>query len=170
MERKRFPYFLAILVLSLVGPILRSQSHLFAPVINLYLGDIIYALASYFIFGFLFPKFTIGSNVILALIFCFLIELSQLYHAPWINNIRYTRIGGYILGFGFLWSDLLAYIIGVSIGALIEGWWRRNPGIGKYFIKKWSYTIQYGQFQNKNQKELINGWVNEAVYDLPNTL
>ena len=40
------------------------------------------------------------------------IELSQLYHALWIDAIRNTTLGGLIIGFGFLWSDLVCYTIG----------------------------------------------------------
>ena len=52
--------------------------------------------------------------------FCFVIELSQLYHAPWIDGLRHTRLGGLILGYGFLWSDLICYAVGVATGWLIE--------------------------------------------------
>jgi len=49
-----------------------------------------------------------------------MIEMSQLYQAEWINNIRHTTLGGLILGQGFLWSDIVAYTAGVIIGALFE--------------------------------------------------
>lgn len=45
-------------------------------------------------------------------------ELSQLYHAPWIDGLRATRLGGLVLGFGFLWSDLIAHAAGV-LGAAV---------------------------------------------------
>ena len=56
----------------------------------------------------------------LAMAFSVVIELSQLYHAPWIDSIRHTTLGGLILGFGFLWSDLACYAVGVGLGAAIE--------------------------------------------------
>jgi hypothetical protein len=43
-----------------------------------------------------------------------------LYHANWIDTIRKTTLGGLILGYGFLWSDLLAYAIGIAAGVIIE--------------------------------------------------
>ena len=49
-----------------------------------------------------------------------IIEISQLYHAPWIDSIRATTLGGLILGFGFLWSDLICYTVGIVIGAIID--------------------------------------------------
>ena len=48
------------------------------------------------------------------------IEFSQLYQADWINEIRATRIGGLLLGHGFLLSDIIVYALGVGIGALID--------------------------------------------------
>jgi hypothetical protein len=49
-----------------------------------------------------------------------LVEVGQLYHAPWIDTIRSTPIGGLALGHGFLWSDLACYAGGVVLGILIE--------------------------------------------------
>jgi hypothetical protein len=43
-----------------------------------------------------------------------------LYHAGWIDAIRATRLGGLILGYGFLWSDLVCYAAGVGLGAILE--------------------------------------------------
>jgi hypothetical protein len=51
------------------------------------------------------------------------IELSQLYQASWIDSIRHTTLGGLILDFGFLWSDLACYALGVGLGAAIETHW-----------------------------------------------
>ncbi|MGC1718192.1 MAG: hypothetical protein WA746_04335 [Isosphaeraceae bacterium] len=31
-----------------------------------------------------------------------------------------TTMGGLILGFGFLWSDLACYSLGVGLGVLVE--------------------------------------------------
>ena len=55
-----------------------------------------------------------------ALAFSFAIEFSQLYQADWINALRRTTLGGLILGYGFLWSDLVCYTVGILIGAGIE--------------------------------------------------
>ncbi len=88
-----------------------------------YLGDALYALMSFFIVGFIFPNSSTLKVVLIALLLCFAIEASQLYHAQWIDAIRKTRIGGLILGFGFLWSDVLSYTSGVLIGAVLESKW-----------------------------------------------
>ncbi len=46
-------------------------------------------------------------------------ELLQLYHAPWIEAIRKTRIGGLALGFGFLWSDIICYAVGITVAYVL---------------------------------------------------
>ena len=51
---------------------------------------------------------------------CYLIELSKLIQQPGILEIRNTRLGGLVLGFGFLWSDIVSYLIGGLIGFDIE--------------------------------------------------
>jgi hypothetical protein len=48
------------------------------------------------------------------------VELSQLYHAPWIDGLRQIRLAALLLGHGFLWSDLVCYAVGVGVGALTE--------------------------------------------------
>jgi hypothetical protein len=56
----------------------------------------------------------------LAISLSVLIELSQFYHAPWIDSIRQNTLGGLILGFDFVWSDLACYAVGVGLGVLFE--------------------------------------------------
>lgn len=68
----------------------------------------------------LFPKIETKELAVISLLFCYGIEMSQLYHAPWIDSIRATTLGGLVLGYGFLWSDLIAYTIGVGIGLFLE--------------------------------------------------
>jgi hypothetical protein len=34
--------------------------------------------------------------------------------------IRRTTLGGLILGYGFLWSDLAAYLLGIMAGTIID--------------------------------------------------
>lgn len=56
----------------------------------------------------------------LALIFCFCIEFLQLYKTEWLLAIRRTTLGHYVLGQGFLWSDLVFYTLGIAIAFLID--------------------------------------------------
>jgi hypothetical protein len=47
------------------------------------------------------------------LIYCYLTEISQLLHFPLIDSVRNTTIGALVLGFGFLWTDIISYSIGI---------------------------------------------------------
>lgn len=95
-------------------------------IVSLYAGDILWALMVFLIVDFVFNNKSILFNISIAIMFSYGIEISQLYHAPWIDSIRNTTLGGLILGFGFLWSDLICYTIGVFIGGIIESIFKRT--------------------------------------------
>lgn len=95
-------------------------------IINAYLGDALWAAMIFTGFGFLFRNIRTETAAILSLLFCYLIECSQLYHAPWIDEIRSSTLGGLILGWQFVWSDIFAYTVGVCAAALLEWAVKRN--------------------------------------------
>jgi hypothetical protein len=86
-------------------------------------GDVLYATMVFWLVGLLAPALPTRSAAVAAVAFCFAIELSQLYHAPWIDAIRDTRLGGLVLGHGLHATDLVCYGIGVVLGVLIERAW-----------------------------------------------
>lgn len=96
------------------------------PFVKLYVGDSLWALMVFFGFAFLFPRCPTRTTASVALLFCFGIEFSQLYHAPWIDAVRATTLGGLVLGFSFVWSDLLCYSVGIAVGVFIDGWFVRR--------------------------------------------
>jgi hypothetical protein len=57
---------------------------------------------------------------ILSLFVCYCIEFFQLLQAEWIIAIRKTLFGRYVLGQGFLWTDLIAYTFGIAVTLIIE--------------------------------------------------
>lgn len=88
--------------------------------VSLYLGDVLWALMVFFLVGAIFHRKSTRAAGLYALGICYMVEISQLYQADWINTIRATKIGGLTLGYGFLWSDILAYTVGITIGIGIE--------------------------------------------------
>lgn len=119
MRRNRIIYiFLTILVMSL-GLLSRKINNL-PYILDKYSGDCLWALMVFLLFVFIFNKRDTKFITILSLLFCYGIEISQLYHAPWIDAIRNTTLGGLVLGFGFLWSDILCYTIGITIGLILD--------------------------------------------------
>ncbi len=113
--RQKYLYAFIILIIIALG--LLSRKTPFLPAAT---GDALYASMMYFIVRFFFVKHKVQRVAILGLAICFAIELSQLYQEPWINEIRITLPGRLILGQGFLWTDLLAYVAGIVLAASID--------------------------------------------------
>ncbi|MGE7881821.1 DUF2809 domain-containing protein [Bacillus sp. NPDC094077] len=119
-KRNRLLYAVFTIVVIILGLSSRKFAFALPNLLNDYLGDALWALMIFTGFGFLFPKIETKKLACISLLFCYGIEISQLYHVPWIDSIRATTLGGLVLGYGFLWSDLVAYTIGVGIGILFE--------------------------------------------------
>ncbi len=109
-----------IALVSALGIGSRRYAHNLPGFIATYAGDTLWALAAFLGFGLCLPRASTRTIAMLAMAFSVAIELSQLYHAPWIDSIRQTTLGGLILGFGFLWSDLACYAAGVGLGVILE--------------------------------------------------
>ena len=71
-------------------------------------------------FGIVFPRSSTVRIALAAVCFAWCVEFLQLYHAPWIDGIRSTRLGRLVLGSMFNSPDLLAYVVGVGLGVLGE--------------------------------------------------
>ena len=89
-----------------------------------YAGDTLWALVAFLGIGLILPRASTWRVASLAMSFSVMIEVSQLYHAPWIDSIRGTTLGALVLGHGFLWSDLACYAVGVGLGVAVERIWR----------------------------------------------
>ena len=122
MRGRRNPLVQIILIAlaCLLGIGSRRYAHALPGLVAGYAGDTFWALAAFFGIGPILPRTSTRTIAMLAMAFSVAIELSQLYHVPWIDSIRQTTIGGLILGFGFLWSDLACYALGVGLGVLAE--------------------------------------------------
>jgi len=110
---------LAIVTVAL-GLASRRFSATFPDAVGLYAGDALWAATVYLAAAVIWLRTRIAHLTIGALVFSFAIEMSQLYHAPWIDDVRRTRVGALLLGFGFLWSDLVCYTAGVAAAALAD--------------------------------------------------
>ena len=115
MKNVRLYYFISILLILILGILSRKISG-----IPLFIGDILYAVLIYFGIRFLIMNSKKSTSFLLGLLFCFSIEILQLVQIDWLIAIRKTTLGHYILGEGFLWSDLLCYIIGTLLAFLID--------------------------------------------------
>jgi hypothetical protein len=115
LKNNRLYYFLALFITLILGILSRKTI-----VVPLFIGDILYAVLIYFGFRFLIIKSKKSTSLLFSLLFCFGIEFLQLVQIDWLIAIRKTTLGHYILGQGFLWLDLLCYVIGTLLAFLID--------------------------------------------------
>jgi len=121
LNNSRIQYFILTLIVITLGILSRKIG-----AVPIFFGDALYAVMVYFGLRMLFNNLGLEKTAILALVFCFCIEFLQLYNAEWMLEIRRTTAGHYVLGQGFLWSDLAYYTLGVVMAFLIDF----------YFIKR----------------------------------
>ena len=85
-----------------------------------YAGDTLWAVMAFILIGVLAPEWPTSGVAIATLLASYADEVSQLYHAPWIDAIRETTMGALTLGYGFLWSDIACYTVGVATCVVVE--------------------------------------------------
>ena len=120
MKRNRLLYLLIGCAVVPLGLASRRYAAFLPEFIATYAGDTLWAVIAFLIFGILFPRWSTARVATAALVLSYADEISQLYHAPWLDKVRGIWLGGLILGFGFLWSDIVCYTVGVMLAAVVE--------------------------------------------------
>lgn len=120
LTRKRLLYFSCALAAVATGLASRRYRDRLPEFIAEYAGDALWALMVYLLVSTLLAGVSTWFRAGIALLFAFLVEISQLHNAPWIDTIRATTLGGLVLGHGFLWSDFACYTVGVTIGIVAD--------------------------------------------------
>lgn len=113
--KSRIYYFIVFLSIIFLGILSRK-----IPFIPLWIGDFLYAVMIYFLVLIFLPFKKAYLIAIISLLICYGIEFLQLYQAEWIIELRKTLFGRYVLGQGFLWSDILAYTFGITVSLAAE--------------------------------------------------
>ncbi|MBR0117669.1 MAG: DUF2809 domain-containing protein [Prevotella sp.] len=110
MKRKILVSLVGIIVLIPIGLYSRQVSWLPDEV-----GDALWAMMVFCFWRIILVKKGLPFVALISLIHSYLVEFSQLIRWPWLMSFRSTFIGHMMLGQGFLWIDLLAYLIGISL-------------------------------------------------------
>lgn len=118
--KRRIVYGITVLVVMLLGLSSRKFSTLLPHFVASHFGDALWAAMIYYGLRFLFVEKSPRYTALISILFCFAIEFSQLYQAPWINAIRQSTLGALVLGRGFLAIDLLRYFAGVLLAWLAD--------------------------------------------------
>lgn len=109
---------LAVLIIALGLPA-RLAPNLLPPWYVAYAGDFLWAMLLYFVCALTLRR-SAKQTFCIALIIACLIEVSQLFHPPWLEYLRSVRPLAFVLGFSFLWSDIAAYTLGIALAAAID--------------------------------------------------
>lgn len=117
MLKARLIYLFILIVTVATGLISRELS---PSVVPLFIGDILWGLAVFLLLKLIFIEKPLSTIVIISLIYTWATEFSQLYQAPWIDNLRQTFFGKVMLGETFLFGDIVSYTIGIGLGVLVE--------------------------------------------------
>ncbi|NQZ58790.1 MAG: DUF2809 domain-containing protein [Lentisphaeraceae bacterium] len=120
MKRHRGLYFLFIVAIIPIGLFSRHEMASGWPLFHTYGGDTLYSALIFLLLAFCFNKTSTTKIALAALLVSWSVEALQLYQAPWIQSIRANRLGGLILGFGFLWSDIVCYTVGVVLCSISD--------------------------------------------------
>lgn len=121
--RRRWRYAAAGALVIAAGLASRSDWLSLPPFFAKYGGDALWALLVFLGVAFGLAHARIGTVAILAIVFCWGIECSQLYQADWIVSLRRTLFGRLVLGSTFNPPDLLAYLVGIAVGIQAEIRW-----------------------------------------------
>lgn len=78
-------------------------------------GDALWAIMVYCLLRVIFPMARLLNIALGSLAVSYCVEFSQLIRWPWLVEFRSTTIGHLMLGQGFLWSDIVAYTIGIVL-------------------------------------------------------
>ena len=124
---RRSRWLIAILALLVIAVGLASRRGLvqFPAVLGNYPGDALWAWAVLLCVAWVRPAITRGRLVGMSLVIAFAIEFLQLYQAPWMQALRANKLAYLVLGNGFDPLDLLAYVVGIALGATVDWGWQR---------------------------------------------
>jgi hypothetical protein len=119
-RKMRITYILAVVITIILG----LASRKFSPLLPIFIaenaGDMLWAMMVYFGFRLLLVCKSLITAICLSFLFSFGIEISQLYQADWMNQIRGTLLWALILGKGFLLVDLFRYGAGIILASVLD--------------------------------------------------
>ena len=114
-KKQRLSYAIACLIIIVLGLLWRSAWLDVSRFWSKYGGDALWAMMIYCGLGIIRPSWPTRYLAVLAALICSGVELSQLYHAPWIDTLRSYKLGALVLGSKFNWPDFPAYYIGILL-------------------------------------------------------
>ncbi len=119
-QRSRGTRLAGMVLLIALGLWWRSGCPPFPQFLVKYGGDALWALVLFQGLAVLVPRCRTIPLAAVALGLACAVEFLQLHHGAWLEAVRSTRLGRLALGSTFNPPDLIAYAVGISIGAVVD--------------------------------------------------
>ena len=116
----RLPYVALAVVTMVVGLALHLHGRGLPFAVRDPLGDALWAMMMMWLVSAVAPQARVWVRAVAALLICYAVEFSQLYHGPTIDAVRARTAGHLVLGSGFDPRDLVAYAVGVMVAAVVS--------------------------------------------------
>ena len=123
LHRSRIALLLLGVLVVALGLASRRSWSPFPAVLGNYPGDMLWAWLVFRCVAWVRPKMAREKLAAVAFLIAFAVEFLQLYQAPWIQALRANKLAYLVLGNGFDPLDLVAYVVGVGFGALVDSCW-----------------------------------------------
>jgi hypothetical protein len=120
INRSRPVYAAIVALIIVLGLASRKFAWLLPTLLKKNAGDILWATMVFFLLGLLLPRLSTLRIAAIAGLFSIFIEFFKFFHAPALDAFRDTTAGGLIFGYGFSWSNLVCYAVGIVLGMLVE--------------------------------------------------
>lgn len=96
-----------------------------------YGGSLLWGMMVFWLVGVLLPRQPVVVLATVSAAIAVLTEFTRLYHTPWLDQFRLELAGALLLGRIFSWGNIVAYLIGIILAALIERRVLEEKGTGK---------------------------------------
>jgi hypothetical protein len=113
--RQRAPYVLAAILVIAVGLLTRWPAISIPPALAKYLGSVLWGAMVYCALRACWPDARPRIVVVIAIVLAAGVEVSQLWHTPWLDAFRRTTIGVLLIGRYFALADIAAYSAGILL-------------------------------------------------------
>ncbi|KQY79571.1 hypothetical protein ASD24_19750 [Paenibacillus sp. Root52] len=124
--RRKLVYFIATIITMGLGLASRHYGDQLPKWVSEHAGDALWAGMIYFGVRMVWHRRSTAWAAMISLLFCWMIEFSQLIQTPWLNELRSTLLGALILGRGFLVVDLIRYASGILCVYMLDRYFPSN--------------------------------------------